>query len=168
MITVANKLRTLVREAKPRLLSLGELKVAEKPYSEKWSLKETLGHLIDSACNNHQRFVRMQLAPDIGPFSYEQEKWNKIQGYQLEPWADLVELWTLYNAHLAHLIEHVDPGSLNHTCDVGSSRPTTLRFIMEDYVRHVQHHLDQILGDADPRGRTKWVRKDLNDQSSEP
>ncbi len=164
MISVATHLRNLVNGAKPRLLSLPEPQISEKPYTDKWSLKEVLGHLIDSAVNNHQRIVRMQQQADLGSFSYKQEQWNAIQKYQLERWTDLVELWALFNTHLAHVIEHVDPGSLDNTCDMGYIAPAKLRFVIEDYVRHVQHHLDQIFSDTDPRERVRWVRRNPEEQ----
>ncbi len=161
MESVATQLRELVADARPRLYSLPEDRASEKPVADKWSLKEILGHLIDSASNNHQRFVRMQLLPDIGIFSYEQVEWNQVQKYQLERWKDLVDLWALYNTHLAHLIEYVDPSSLGHMCEMGYPNPATLKFVMEDYVRHVKHHLDQILSDTGPRERARWVRKGI-------
>ncbi len=160
MTTVANQLRKMVDDAKPRLLALGEEQVAEKPYADKWSLKEVLGHLIDSAANNHQRFVRMQLQPDIGKFSYEQERWNAVQNYASERWNTLVDLWSSYNTHLAHVIEHVNPDTLDNVCDMDYSTPRKLRFVMEDYLRHVEHHLEQIFNEGDPRERRKWVRRE--------
>ena len=160
MNAIANELRALVNDAKPRLLPMSEQQVSEKPYAAKWSLKQIMGHLIDSASNNHQRFVRMQLQQDIGSFSYQQEQWNAAQKYQLEPWVDLVELWAMYNTHLAHLIEHVDPGALDHTCDMDYAHPAKLRFVMEDYVRHVKHHVEQLLSGGDAGERKKWVRRD--------
>jgi hypothetical protein len=147
MMPVAGRLRELVARAAPRLRLLTEPDVSEKPSPEKWSRKEILGHLIDSASNNHQRFVRMQLRPDIGAFVYDQVEWNRAQKYQMENWPDLVELWRLYNQHLAHVIERADPSSISNICDVGAPAPANLGFIMEDYVRHVRHHLDQILGE---------------------
>ncbi len=159
MNAVAKHLREIIADAKPRLLALGEQQVAEKPYDDKWSLKEILGHLIDSAANNHQRFVRMQLQPDIGKFSYEQEQWNAVQKYASESWDTLVDLWSSYNTHLAHVIEHVNPETLDNSCDMGYSTPKKLRFVMEDYLRHVDHHLEQIFSGADPREREKWVRR---------
>jgi hypothetical protein len=145
MKTVARRLRDLVADAGPRLLRMSEEHVSAKAHAEKWSIKEILGHLLDSASNNHQRFVRMQLKRDIGLFGYEQVQWNAVQKYQLEDWTSLVNLWTSYNTHLAHVIEHVNPGSLENTCDMGENNPAKLRFVIEDYVRHVQHHLEQIL-----------------------
>lgn len=160
MENLATELRKLVAGARPRLLALSETQASEKPYADKWSMKEVLGHLIDSASNNHQRFVRMQLQTDIGSFSYQQVEWNAVQKYQMERWGDLVELWASYNNHMAHVIAQVDPESLSHTCDMGYSSPATLRFVMEDYLRHVKHHLDQILSGVDAKERETWVRRD--------
>jgi hypothetical protein len=70
----------------------------------KWSPKEIIGHLIDSASNNHQRFVRAQFTDDLVFAGYEQEGWVRVQNYQGEQWADLVQLWKLYNQHMLHLI----------------------------------------------------------------
>jgi hypothetical protein len=165
MKSVASHLRELIAQAKPQFLSLTEPDVSRKQYDEKWSLKEILGHLIDSASNNHQRFVRMQLQPDIGSFTYQQTQWNAAQKYQVERWTDLVELWAFYNTHLAHVIEQVDPDTLGNTCDMGYSSPAQLRFVMEDYVRHVQHHVEQILSGGDATERKVWESRDPKSSS---
>jgi len=159
MHTVAQQLREAIEAAKPQLLAITEARASEKPYPDKWSIKEILGHLVDSASNNHQRVVRMQEVPDIGTFSYAQMHWVASQHYQSEQWSDLVHVWYFYNKHLAHIIEHIDPGSLNNVCDMDYSEPETLRFVAEDYVRHLQHHLDQIFSGADPRERKKWMEE---------
>ncbi len=159
MTDTAAELRSLVEESAPRLRSITEKTASEKPYLEKWSLKEILGHLIDSASNNHQRFVRMQEGPDLGKFSYTQEHWVRCQKYESRTWQSLVEFWMHYNLHLSHVIAHIDPASLEHSCDMGYAKPATLRFVVEDYVRHVRHHLDQILSNSDPKAREKWVRR---------
>lgn len=98
----------------------------------------------------------MQELPHIGTFRYSQLQWINAQHYQLELWPDLVELWYRYNLHLTHVITQVDPDSLSHLCDVGDPEPATLKHIIEDYVRHVEHHLGQIFSAADPRERKRW------------
>ncbi|HTO93398.1 MAG TPA: DinB family protein [Bacteroidota bacterium] len=158
-MSVAHDLQRLIDDAKPRLAAITESRASEKPSPDKWSLKEILGHLLDSATNNRQRIVRMQEVPHLGTFTYEQEHWVTSQHYQSEPWPALVEFWYLYNAHMAHMITHVDPAALSHTCDIGYAAPATLTFVMEDYVRHVRHHLEQIFSDADPRERQRWVMR---------
>ena len=156
MTESARLLRRILDEAKPRLLAFTEDNASAKPLPDKWSLKEILGHLMDSASNNHQRFVRMQEVQNMGAFSYEQEHWVNSQHYQDEPWADLVSTWYTYNKHLAHVIEHINPSTLNHMCDIGYPKPATLRYVVEDYIRHMQHHLNQIFDGADPENRKRW------------
>lgn len=157
MFDVSKKLIRLIETNKPRLLAITEPQAAEKPYNDKWSIKEILGHLIDSAANNHQRFVRMQEVKDLGEFRYNQEHWVKSQHYHDKQWEDIVHTWYYYNHHLAHVIAHIDETTLNNTCDMGYPLPATLQFIAEDYVRHLQHHLNQIFSGADPRQREKWT-----------
>jgi hypothetical protein len=159
MQATRTELQELLEETKPRLLAIPEAHAFEKPFADKWSLKEILGHLIDSAANNHQRIVRMQERPDIGAFTYSQQHWVTSQQYQQRSWADIVELWYQFNRHLAHVIGHIDPASLAHTCDMGYAAPATLKLVAEDYVRHVRHHVEQILSGADPRQRKKWVAR---------
>ena len=158
MESVANDLQSAIKIA-DRLREIRETDVSVRPAPGKWSKKEILGHLIDSASNNHQRIVRMQELPDIGTFSYAQMHWVNSQHYKSEQWDELVNFWYYYNTHLAHIIEHVDPDSLDNRCDMDYSKPATLRFVIEDYHRHVQHHLGQIFSDADPRERSRWVMR---------
>lgn len=160
MIAIAAHLKQAIDEARPRLLAMSEQHVSEKPFHDKWSIKEILGHLLDSATNNRQRIVRMQALADIGSFTYDQLHWVAAQHYHAEPWQPMVEFWYLSNAHLAHVIAHVDRDSLEHLCDMGYATPATLRFVIEDYVRHMEHHLGQIYGDAPPKERKKWVARD--------
>ncbi len=160
MKETAEQLRKLVDETRPRLSSITAALASEKPFPEKWSIKEILGHLVDSALNNHQRIVRMQENKALGAFTYSQLHWVQSQHYQEENWPDLIALWCQVNAHLAHVIAFVDPAFLSSTCDMGYASPATLKFVIEDYVRHVQHHLGQIFSNADPRRRARWVARD--------
>jgi hypothetical protein len=156
MKDIARQLREILESAKPRLLALSEREASEKPYGEKWSLKELLGHLVDSASTNHQRIVRMQQVPDLGKFGYEQEHWVRSQCYQEEAWGDIVWVWYYYNKHLAHVIDHVNDAALGNVCDMDYPRPATLEFVIKDYIKHMQHHLGQIFSGSDARSRNKW------------
>ena len=167
MLTIAEQLRTLIESARPRLLGITEKLASEKQFPDKWSVKETVGHLIDSAASNHQRIVRLQLSADIGRLTYAQVEWVQAQHYQTEPWTQIVQFWYLYNMHLSHVIAHVNPENLDHVCDMGYAEPAPLRFIIEDYVRHTQHHLDQILTGADPGSRKQWVTRRPTDPSDQ-
>ena len=142
-VEVGARLRSDVDVAEARLRALSEQEASEPRETGKWSPKEILGHLVDSASNNHQRFVRAQQGDYTGP-AYDQEFWVSSQGYQNAPWPELVELWRLYNRHLARVIERVLPESLDTECRVGHYAPATLGFIIEDYLAHLQHHLHQI------------------------
>jgi hypothetical protein len=133
----------LERSAKP-LLAISEESAAQRPHPESWCKKEILGHLIDSASNNHQRFVRLQLAPSLEMPAYEQSGWVRSQNYAGRPWRDLVELWLAYNRHLVHIIRNADAGAARHIWKAPSG-DTELRFLIEDYLRHLNHHLAQIL-----------------------
>jgi hypothetical protein len=110
----------------------------------KWVRKEILGHLIDSAFNNHQRFVRAQLASAYAGPGYEQEAWVRVHGYRERPWSDLVRLWVAANGQLAAVMERVPSAKLETPCRIGDSKPETLAFVMQDYLAHMKKHLEQI------------------------
>jgi len=152
--------RRTVLEAVPRLLEIKEAEAARRTPEGKWSAKETLGHLIDSASNNHQRFVRGQLREDLVFDGYEQEEWVRLQDYNAEPWPLLVRLWESYNLHLAHVMERTpDEVRLARRArhnfqqigwePVSEHEPQTLEHLMRDYVGHLKSHLRQVLGGGD-------------------
>ena len=145
MKQLAEPLVSVIAAADLRLEGLDESTAAHKTAPEVWSMKELLGHLIDSASNNHQRFVRLQLADDLRLPKYEQEGWVRVQGYQAADWVSLIALWRTYNLHLARLIRDAAPDALQHTCRVGNGDPVTLQFLMEDYAAHLEHHLLKLL-----------------------
>jgi hypothetical protein len=109
-----------------------------------WSRKQILGHLIDSAANNHQRFVRGQLDRELITPGYAQEQWVETERFNDREWNELVEFWLAYNRHLLHLMAHASPERLNSIIRIGSDDPVSLEFVMIDYVRHMKHHLKQI------------------------
>lgn len=145
--TIAEQLLKDITKASEQFKSISEKEWSNKPAPGKWSKKEILGHLIDSAANNHLRFVRAQLAEgEFVSFSYEQDFFVKSQHYQERPAADLIQLWSSYNRHLSHVIKHIDASKLNISCKIGQYEPVTFSFIISDYVRHLEHHLSQIIG----------------------
>ena len=149
--------RQTIAVAAEDLARLSEAESERAPAPGKWSPKQVIGHLIDSASNNHGRFVRAQLQDDLVFPGYQQEEWVRLQSYQDESWGLLVELWRFYNLHLAHLMEHISAEDLarprtNHTLDqiawqtVPRSESATLEYLMRDYVAHLKNHLRQISG----------------------
>jgi len=129
----------------PNLRGFSDGEAAAKPAPGAWSQKEELGHLIDSATNNHVRFVRASIEPEYRGPGYQQDAWVSAHGYSEMPWADLLDFWERYNRFLARLVRRIPEEVLSRACIVGESRPVTLRFLIEDYVLHMQHHLDHIL-----------------------
>jgi hypothetical protein len=148
MRDVAQHLRDTVRTAVPRLLRLSSAEVRANPYPPKWSKIEVLGHLIDSASNNHQKFVRTMEQSHLVFPGYSQNHWTDAQQYLRADWQLLVRLFESYNEHLAHVIEHAPEHLLLHTITIegvrGPAGPFALEFIMRDYIEHMKHHLLQI------------------------
>jgi hypothetical protein len=142
-LPMVSLLSSVVADALPRLSAIPEQSAAHKPAPNKWSKKEILGHLIDSAANNHQRFIRLQLEREISLPGYEQDGWVRVTRYQDRPWDEIVALWAAYNRHLAIIIESLDPSALGHVWR-SPEGDVTLEFIATDYVRHMKHHLRQL------------------------
>lgn len=147
MNETAAGLQTTVEMAAPLLRQIDDAAASRKPAPEKWSKKEILGHLIDSAANNHQRFVRAQLQAELRFPGYEQVGWVSVQDYEGAPWSGLIDLWLNYNLHLAHVAGKVPVERLGTSLRIGEDEETTLGFLIEDYLRHLKHHLGQILPD---------------------
>ena len=145
---VADKILELVDASVDQWRDITEPELTLRPPEEAWSIKEILGHLIDSASNNHQRFVRLQLVnpltfPDYGP---DNERWVRIQHYQESDWLELLELWRLMNHHLAFVIRCVDSSCLDHAWEMNPETNVMLFDMMVDYLRHLKDHRTQIDG----------------------
>jgi hypothetical protein len=141
---IGARLSSDVEAARARLQSLGEERAARSRAAGKWSPKEILGHLIDSAANNHQRFVRGQEGAALRLPGYEQGHWVEAQRYRDRRWSDLVELWSAYNRHLAHVIAVIPERFRDAPCHIGDGEPMTLAQVALDYVGHIRHHLRQV------------------------
>ena len=145
-----------IETASTRLLEISEERSAVPRDEGKWSRKQIIGHLIDSAANNHSRFVRAQFSDDLVFPGYEQEAWVDSQHYQEKDWHELVQLWKLYNRHILHIMK-VTPEDTRmklrskHNLHVIASdklrpdEPVTLDWFMRDYVDHMKKHLGQVL-----------------------
>jgi hypothetical protein len=132
-----------VDAAMPKLHAISESRAEQPRAAGKWSPKQVIGHLIDSAANNHQRFVRAQEGESYTGPGYTQDHWVTVQGYQESRWDDLIALWGAYNRHLARVIARI-PDERNRTrCTIGTNAPMTLAFVASDYVHHLRRHLAQ-------------------------
>jgi len=141
---IGARLAADVQAALPRLQGLSEERAGQPRAPGKWAPKEILGHLIDSAGNNHQRFVRGQEGAVLRLPGYEQKHWVDSQRYRDRRWSDLVELWSAYNRHLAHVIAAIPESRRDTPCHIGDNEPMTLAEVALDYVAHIRHHLRQV------------------------
>jgi hypothetical protein len=144
MKELSDQLRCLVEAAEPGLRQIPEAESMRPVLTGGWSRKHVLGHLIDSASNNHQRFVRAMLQPSLDFPNYDQEGNIRVQAVQEAEWVLLVSLWAAYNSYLVHLIAHIPPSQLDTPCRIGVGEAVTLGFLASDYLTHLHHHLHQI------------------------
>ncbi|MBS1664382.1 MAG: DinB family protein [Bacteroidetes bacterium] len=131
-----------------RLEAISEDAYNAKPGPGKWSKKEMLGHLVDSAQNNIRRFIVAQYE-ETPVILYNQDKWVDLTGYQRYPTRDLLTLWILLNRHICRVLRSMPAGAANRKCFMGNSQPHTLEWVAADYCNHLLHHLHRIL-DLDP------------------
>jgi hypothetical protein len=140
----ALEIRNIANRFSQELTAVDARAAARRPGPATWSPKEVLGHLIDSAANNQQRFVRAQQAHMLTLPGYEQNHWVESQGYQDADWPHLVALWSHLNLHLADVISRIPFTAYSVQCVIGDSSPQTLEAIVVDYLRHLKHHVAQI------------------------
>lgn len=153
---IAADLSETVLNCEPLLRQVRNADATFHPAPNKWSKKEILGHLIDSAANNHQRFVRAASQGTLDFPGYEQEKMVAVQNPNLASWEMLVELWSAYNRFLAYVIGQLPPSCAEVPCVIAGRPAVTLLWLAGDYVEHMKHHLNQILGNRIP---TAYVAK---------
>lgn len=139
-----SRLQFLIDTIPSLLMDIDEIKFSEKQNLEKWSKKEILGHLIDSATNNHQRFVRCQFE-NIPSIVYEQNNWNKFNFYQQIDKNQIIEFWTVYNKQLVQLMKNIPCENLLRECKTSDKKNYTIGYLISDYVEHLEHHLKQIV-----------------------
>jgi len=146
MEPVAESLSAMVCDFYDRYRQLPEEKSTLRSSPSGWTLKEIIGHLIDSASNNHQRITRLQLAPELQFPSYENEKWLAAEKWNRLAWPEILDLFKQYNLFLAHLIRNADPNSLKNRWfgrDRSGERIFSLEEMIADYLKHLKEHLAQ-------------------------
>jgi hypothetical protein len=150
------ELRGAIKDFTPLLERMSDDATRKRPRPGKWCPREIIGHLIDSASNNHQRFVRAQFQEDLVFPRYAQDAWVSAQKYREAPWAELLDLWRSFNLHIARVMEAAPEeqrsrARVRHNLDelawkpVPRDAPATLDYFMADYVAHLKHHLNQIV-----------------------
>ena len=139
------KLNHLIDNVAKKINEISDEELSTKPFPNKWSKKEIIGHLIDSAVNNHSRIIRAQYE-DTPEITYDQNNWNKLNFYQSIKSNQLISFWKMYNKHLLQIINRIPVESLMNKIKVGN-QILTLEFIIVDYVEHLEYHLNQIIED---------------------
>jgi hypothetical protein len=142
MQTIIHQLENIIAEYAPQLKQLPEADLTHKPSPTKWSGKEYLGHLIDSAQSNIRRFIVAQY--ETKPFIvYDQEKWVAAANYQDYPLKDLIDLWVLINKHIVILLKNMPVTAYEN--EVLTHDTHTIQWLAADYNKHLLHHLHQVL-----------------------
>jgi len=144
---ITQSLQKNITDVPSKFLSFSEDELRKKPAPDKWSKKEILGHLIDSAANNHHRFVKAQFEDEPFKFnSYQQDDWVKVQKYNAVDTESLVSLWKIYNQHILWIISNFDENKLESKWLMEDNEVSgeTIFFLIKDYIDHMDHHLAQI------------------------
>jgi hypothetical protein len=124
----------------PRLLQVSETD-ADRVVGSKWTRKELLGHLLDSAVNNHQRFVRLRQGELRGFPGYEADAWVEAGAYRSASWSQLLSLWHLFNLQLAAVVREIPETAAGHRW---ADKDVDLDFLVRDYTAHMLHHLERM------------------------
>ena len=138
--------KKILHDVPDKFFKLTEEAVSKRPAPGKWSKKQILGHLCDSAINNYSRFIRVQFEPE--PFDirrYNQDEWVELNHYQDISFKDIIELWIVLNRRIVHIISEIPDEKLIIKCDTGNGEFYSLEYIIRDYLTHMKYHLDQIL-----------------------
>lgn len=140
---VLTRLSTTLENTPALLMAIPADHAARKPVPEKWSKKQELGHLVDSASNNHQRIVRAQLEDEPSLPGYDGDRWVSLHDYQDMEWKEIIGRWCEMNQHLLRAARKVSPQTAKRKLTVGG-KEMTLAFLIEDYLDHLLGHLRHI------------------------
>ena len=138
------QLKRLVAVLPGHLAAISSGRAAAKPAPDRWSMKEELGHLIDSAANGHQRVVLAQIESGLHLPSYDGDRWVELHDYQNREWTELIAMWRAGNTQLLAAASSAPDSAWSHTLRIGDSEPMTLEFVLDDYVAHMADHLRHI------------------------
>jgi DinB superfamily len=147
MKEVVRELREIVEAFSKRIAEIPEAEFSAKPLPTKWSKKEVLGHLIDSAENNLRRFICGQYETTPPKIRYEQEFWVNANDYRNAPSADVLAHWKLINLRICRVLDTMPVENYSKNCDTGKNEPNlhSIQWLAIDYVKHLKHHLNQII-----------------------
>ncbi|OGN91892.1 MAG: hypothetical protein A2Z75_06470 [Chloroflexi bacterium RBG_13_50_10] len=142
MENVYNELNSIITVFYSKYKDLDNEITSKRPDSDKWTLKEIMGHLIDSASNNHQRFVRLQIVDELifPGYGKDNSKWLEIERYNEMNFSDIMLLWKQYNILIGNIIKGADESKLENYWVLDGDK-ITLKDLMIDYVRHLKEHV---------------------------
>lgn len=143
MENVVHELRKIISDFTKKINALPEAEFSAKPLPHKWSKKEVVGHLIDSAQNNLRRFICGQYETTPPLITYQQDFWVNINQYQRMDRQDIIQLWRLMNQRICVVLENMPAENYSKECNTGTLR--SLEWLAVDYVKHMKHHLNQII-----------------------
>lgn len=143
---LTTELRDLIDQYSVHFLLYSAADLSLKPAPDKWSRKEIIGHLCDSAMNNLQRFIRGQYYAESPHIVYHQNEWVALQYYQDYDAQDLINLWATLNRHICWVLDHMAPENYSKMVDTSKNSVEShdLQFLATDYVSHLKHHLHQL------------------------
>src|SRR6185369_7963520 len=147
MKSIVKELEGIVEKHVVLFSEMSDSEFSKKPLLNKWSKQEVLGHLIDSAQNNLRRFVTGQYEITPPKIYYEQDFWVQAGGYQKMSKKDVIQFWKLINDQICRVLSGMDPANYSRQADTGKQDVNlhTLQFLAEDYVKHMKHHINQII-----------------------
>ena len=147
MKNTVSELNSIVEAYTAKINNISDIDFSAKPLPKKWSKKEVLGHLIDSGQNNLRRFVVGQYESAPPKITYDQNFWVESNGYQKMDKDSVIRLWKLVNQQIASTLANMPAQNYTRTCDTGKEQVNlkTLEWLADDYVKHMKHHLNQII-----------------------
>ncbi len=146
MEKITSELERLLTVGFQQISQFSDEELSDKSAPEKWSKKEILGHLIDSAINNLKRFTEIQFEPKpYKVIGYNQDELVKVNAYQESDPKELLSFWLSINTRIINIINIQTQETLNYEIENSNGEIKDLRFLIEDYVSHLSYHLDQII-----------------------
>ena len=144
------ELNQIVQDYSEKFSRIPASEFSAKPIPHKWSKKEVLGHLIDSAQNNLRRFICGQYESQPPKILYEQDIWVIANAYQSASKEEVILLWKLMNERICAVLSSMSPVNYTKECDTGRQKPElhTIQWLAADYVKHLKHHVNQIVPEA--------------------